>query len=207
MKAHNSCVTEHDKYAKGATKPGGFASAGFFGEGEGGQGAGAAPVAGTAEATAPAPVGLEFLATRHPWACSVCGVTCTSHETLLGHAAGVKHRRRANAASKAAKKGEEAVEQAAPATPAPVAAAAAAAAAVVECTPERPSKKEPKWKKLGVAALKKAAPKRLKVSALQALVLGAAGLPAGEASAAAAALKAWSGSSKFVVDGKLVGLA
>lgn len=30
VQAHNSCVTEHDKYAKGATKPGGFAEKGFF---------------------------------------------------------------------------------------------------------------------------------------------------------------------------------
>jgi hypothetical protein len=27
--------------------------------------------------------------------CSACNVTCTSHETLLGHAAGVKHKRKA----------------------------------------------------------------------------------------------------------------
>lgn len=29
-----------------------------------------------------------------PWTCSVCRVTCTSQETLLGHAAGAKHKRR-----------------------------------------------------------------------------------------------------------------
>ena len=40
------------------------------------------------------PSGTEFLAKRPPWACSVCSVTCTSWETLLGHAAGVKHKRR-----------------------------------------------------------------------------------------------------------------
>lgn len=31
---HTSCVTEHDKYAKGATKPGGFAAQGFYGSKE-----------------------------------------------------------------------------------------------------------------------------------------------------------------------------
>lgn len=30
MQGHTSCVTEDQKYAKGATKPGGFASTGFF---------------------------------------------------------------------------------------------------------------------------------------------------------------------------------
>lgn len=80
---HTTCVTEHDKYAKGATKPGGFAAQGFYGSGE-------AP-----KAEVPAgPSGLEFLATRAPWSCSVCNVTCTSSETLMGHAAGAKHKRR-----------------------------------------------------------------------------------------------------------------
>ncbi len=76
-------MTEHDKYAKGATKPGGFAAQGFYGSTE------------NAKAEAPAgPSGLEFLATRPPWKCSVCNVTCTSSETLMGHAAGAKHKRR-----------------------------------------------------------------------------------------------------------------
>lgn len=76
-------MTEHDKYAKGATKPGGFAAQGFYGSSE------------SAKAEAPAgPSSLEFLATRPPWKCSVCNVTCTSNETLMGHAAGAKHKRR-----------------------------------------------------------------------------------------------------------------
>ena len=76
-------MTEHDKYAKGATKPGGFAAQGFYGSSE------------SAKAEAPAgPSGLEFLATRPPWKCSVCNVACTSNETLMGHAAGAKHKRR-----------------------------------------------------------------------------------------------------------------
>ncbi|CAL8460569.1 g98 [Coccomyxa elongata] len=87
VKEHTTCVTEHDKYAKGATKPGGFAAQGFYGSSE------------NAKAEAPAgPSGLEFLATRPPWKCSVCNVTCTSNETLMGHAAGAKHKRRARAA-------------------------------------------------------------------------------------------------------------
>lgn len=80
---HTTCVSEHDKYAKGATKPGGYAAQGFYGSGE------------KAKAEAPgAPAGLEFLATHAPWKCSICNVTCTSSETLMGHAAGAKHKRR-----------------------------------------------------------------------------------------------------------------
>lgn len=37
MQDHTTCVTEHDKYAKGATKPGGFAAQGFFGSKEAAQ--------------------------------------------------------------------------------------------------------------------------------------------------------------------------
>lgn len=56
-----TCVTEHEKYALGATKPGGYAAQGF-------QAApgGAAPAvkAGGGEAK-----GLEFLSSRPPWKC------------------------------------------------------------------------------------------------------------------------------------------
>jgi cell growth-regulating nucleolar protein len=38
--------------------------------------------------------GLEFLSKASPWSCSVCDVTCTSRETLEGHAGGVKHKRK-----------------------------------------------------------------------------------------------------------------
>jgi hypothetical protein len=206
--SHNSCVTEHDKYAKGATKPGGFAAKGFYGDGEGAGGGGAGPP--TTPADAPPPVGLEFLATRPPWACSACGVTCTSRETLLGHAAGVKHRRRANAAAKAAAGGGGGQEEKETAQPAEQAAAPPAPPA----TPAPPTKapataksKPPKWKKLGVAALAAAPKRRLKVAALTAAVLAAAGLDAGDASSASAALAAWSGSSKFVVAKGRVSLA
>ena len=38
------------------------------------------------------------MATRPPWTCSCCGVTCTSEETLIGHANGKKHRSKARSA-------------------------------------------------------------------------------------------------------------
>ena len=88
---HTSCVTEHEKYAQGATKPGGFASQGFYGDGTAQQNGGGGGGDGGAE-------GLEFLSTRAPWKCSICNVACTSSETLMGHAAGAKHKRRAKAA-------------------------------------------------------------------------------------------------------------
>ena len=76
-------MTEHDKYAKGATKPGGFAAAGFYGSGK-----------AAAEDGQAAAAGLEFLSSRPPWKCNICNVSCTSRETLLGHATGAKHKRR-----------------------------------------------------------------------------------------------------------------
>ena len=76
-------MTEHDKYAKGATKPGGFAAGGFYGGGKAAAGDGPAAASG-----------LEFLSSRPPWKCNICNVSCTSRETLLGHATGAKHKRR-----------------------------------------------------------------------------------------------------------------
>jgi hypothetical protein len=64
---HSTCVTEHEKYALGATKPGGYASQGFYKEG----GAAAAPQqqqqqqGGGSEEE----LGLEFLSERPPWKC------------------------------------------------------------------------------------------------------------------------------------------
>lgn len=46
--------------------------------------------------------GTEFLTTLPPWKCTICNVTCTSQDTLLGHAAGAKHKRRVRAAHQAA---------------------------------------------------------------------------------------------------------
>ena len=92
LQTHNSCVSEHEKYALGATKPGGYAAQGFFQDG-------AAQAAADSKAAAAAGgegevVGLEFLSERPPWRCSCCNVGCTSRDTLLGHAAGAKHKRR-----------------------------------------------------------------------------------------------------------------
>lgn len=84
---HTSCVTEHEKYALAATKPGGKAHGGAAGGGGGGGGGGGA---GTEE-------GDAFLATRAPWRCSCCNVTTTSQETLAGHAGGKKHRNKVKA--------------------------------------------------------------------------------------------------------------
>lgn len=83
-------MTEVDKYAKGATKPGGYAAQGYYKDGTG------AAIAAVAQPAASAsdPADTAFLSARPPWTCSVCKVTCTSQDTLLGHAAGVKHRRR-----------------------------------------------------------------------------------------------------------------
>eukprot|EP00891_Asterochloris_glomerata_P001225 jgi/Astpho2/1225/gw1.00023.71.1_t len=90
VKGHTSCVTEDQKYAKGATKPGGFASTGFF---KGGTQVLAAPQQqGVTDADAEAD--KAFLSQRPPWKCSICSVTCTSQSTLEAHAAGTKHRRR-----------------------------------------------------------------------------------------------------------------
>ena len=83
-------MTEADKYAKGATKPGGYAAQGYYKDGTGATIAVVAQPAGSACD----PADTAFLSTRPPWTCSVCKVTCTSQDTLLGHAAGVKHRRR-----------------------------------------------------------------------------------------------------------------
>jgi cell growth-regulating nucleolar protein len=76
---HTSCVTEHEKYAQGATKPGGFAAAGFYGEGPaggpGGPGSGGANGGGGGAAAAAAD-GAEYLATRPPWTCGEWPVGC-----------------------------------------------------------------------------------------------------------------------------------
>ncbi|DBA89675.1 TPA: hypothetical protein ACH3X2_004567 [Trebouxia sp. C0005] len=105
VKGHATCVTEVDKYAKGATKPGGYAAQGYYKDGSGATVVVAQPVASTSE-----PADTAYLATRPPWTCSVCKVNCTSQDTLLGHAGGVKHRRRARAAAKD-DKGSEAAQQ------------------------------------------------------------------------------------------------
>lgn len=87
-------MTEHDKYAKGATKPGGFAEKGYFAKSD---------IAKCSEQDASMQnadevIGEQFLSAFAPWKCSICSVTCTSRETLLGHAQGAKHKRRSKAA-------------------------------------------------------------------------------------------------------------
>lgn len=59
---HSSCVTEHQKYAEGATKPGGFAENGM--PGKGGEAGGP-----SAKGKDNEPTGLEFLSERPPWKC------------------------------------------------------------------------------------------------------------------------------------------
>lgn len=46
MQGHTQCVTEHEKYALGATKPGGYAATGFAAEGGAKQGAEGEPPTG-----------------------------------------------------------------------------------------------------------------------------------------------------------------
>ncbi|EFJ49197.1 hypothetical protein VOLCADRAFT_117335, partial [Volvox carteri f. nagariensis] len=104
VNGHTTCVTEHEKYALAATKPGGFAAGGLPANREGGSAAG----------TPAEPTGLEFLSTRPPWKCSVCNVNCTSRETLMSHGAGVKHKRRARAALAAVNGGNNGHNGAAP---------------------------------------------------------------------------------------------
>ena len=231
---HVSCVTEHDKYAKGATKPGGAAANGFF------VGAASAPAAA---ASAPAASnkgeaieGAEHLSKRFPWKCHLCGVGCTSEETLLGHAQGLKHRRRARAAAKNKGGKEEEGEGEKDEEKDAAAAAAAPAATASPSTPpqkgavsEKKDKKEkrkqeddvegssgsnkkqkePKWKKLALTVLSSTESKKkggMKVSKLLDAVLKAAGIESDEKKKEAA-LAAWGESCKLRVEGGRVLLA
>lgn len=82
---HTSCVTEHEKYALGATKPGGVAAKTI--------GQARNPTSNIDEGI----VGAHFLSTRPPWHCSCCNVTATSKENLQTHAEGRKHKSKARA--------------------------------------------------------------------------------------------------------------
>ena len=88
---HNSCVTEHQKYAECATKPGGAAARG------GVAGAGGAAGGSTGDA-----VGLEYMTEKAPYRCELCNVTCTGWDNVLSHAASKKHRNRYKGAMAAA---------------------------------------------------------------------------------------------------------
>lgn len=83
---HTACVTEHEKYALGATKPGGFAAR-----------SNAQQQHPTRRVDVGNAVGAQFLSTRPPWNCSCCNVTATSKENLFTHAEGKKHKSKARA--------------------------------------------------------------------------------------------------------------
>eukprot|EP00892_Ulva_mutabilis_P000672 jgi/Ulvmu1/10605/UM065_0061.1 len=88
VQAHTFCVTETDKYMNGATKPGGSQAS--------------EPSSSRAMKSAEI-VGLEHLSVSPPWRCSLCNITCTSESTILAHAAGQKHKRKARACAAASK--------------------------------------------------------------------------------------------------------
>ncbi|CAL6410715.1 unnamed protein product [Bathycoccus prasinos] len=89
VQLHTKCVTEHEKYALGATKPGGKAN---VVSGASTKAAATREPAVAQAATAAAReekekiVGREYLATEAPWMCSCCNVECTGAETLKSHA-------------------------------------------------------------------------------------------------------------------------
>lgn len=203
-------MTEHEKYAQGATKPGGFAAQGFFGDGTpsaGGESAGAAE-------------GLEFLSTRAPWKCSICNVNCTSQETLMGHASGAKHKRRAKAAIAARNGGNGKGGEAAPAEQQQANGEKETVVAAPEANgkseeqgedkkekeskgkSDKKGKKEIKWKKLAVAELKRSGGE-MKAKKLLKAVLAAAG---SEGSDSDAVLEKLEKSKKFKFEGKIVSL-
>lgn len=193
-KAHNTCVTESQKYAEGATKPGGFASKGFFDTGA--INGGSIPTVTAASS----PTEDKHLSTQAPWKCSICNVSCTSSETLLGHAGGKKHIRRAQAYAKAddetqASNGSHLASQ-------PTVVEKEKLAAIVPA----PDTKVYKWKKLGSRALK-ANGGIMKTKRLQESVLDSIGATS-EAKAALKAqmLSTWSSSKQFVVDDKSISL-
>lgn len=75
-------MTEKQKYVDGVTKIGGY------------------PVSEDVGVQSQKDVeisGQEFLSMCPPWRCALCNVNCTSESTMLAHAAGQKHRRRARA--------------------------------------------------------------------------------------------------------------
>ena len=109
VQGHTTCVTEHEKYALGATKPGGKASA-FNGtaakEKMGGQ---TGPFRG--EERTDDIIGREYLATKAPWLCSCCNIECTGAETLKSHALGKKHKRKATTLRKQKEEGKATEEK------------------------------------------------------------------------------------------------
>mmetsp|Transcript_15180 Transcript_15180/g.20953 ORF Transcript_15180/g.20953 Transcript_15180/m.20953 type:complete len:260 (+) Transcript_15180:39-818(+) len=93
VQGHTQCVTEHQKYALSATKPGFKAPANSTASNGNGSTPKGAPPSGDGD--------TEFLSVRAPWLCSCCNTTCTSAEALAGHAGGKKHRNKVKATLKA----------------------------------------------------------------------------------------------------------
>ncbi|KAG7672406.1 hypothetical protein Ndes2526B_g09082 [Nannochloris sp. 'desiccata'] len=201
---HTSCVTEHEKYAQGATKPGGFASGGFYGDGTTGQQNGSG-ISGGGGAE-----GLEFLSTRAPWKCSICNVNCTSSETLMGHAAGAKHKRRAKAAIAARNGSHEKKEEK------KVAETSAPNGQNGKSTTDEddnPSKKEREnkkkeinWKKLAATELKRSGGDMKSKNLIKAILSAAAAADGKGDADSDKILKKLEKSKKFKVEGKLISL-
>ncbi|CAK9217015.1 unnamed protein product [Sphagnum troendelagicum] len=84
VQAHTSCVTEEEKYGpKGLIKGG----------------SGSTQKVQKEQKPNTADIDLSIgLASKPPWACSLCNVSTTSFETLEGHSQGKKHRSKVKAA-------------------------------------------------------------------------------------------------------------
>lgn len=93
--AHDQCYTEHEKYALAAAS-----------KGQKPQRPEQAQKGAQGDA-----VGLEFLAQKPPWKCTLCSVNCTSWETLLGHAKGKRHRNKTKAVQQQRQKEQQQQQQ------------------------------------------------------------------------------------------------
>ena len=222
--AHSQCVTEHEKYAKAATKPGGWAANGVYEkDGQEKRQPGSSPA-----------TGREFLSSRAPWTCSVCSVKCTSEATLLSHASGAKHQRRSRAALAAAqpleappvaaqngsakREAEQHVEKAS-GKKRKIDEGALGEVAVLrdpdasgQMEPNATGQKEqaPKWRKLAFIVLQKRgkADGGLKVKKLQKLCLAAAGVDEQDAQQACDhMLTRWQTCKKLRIEGGMVSVA
>ena len=95
VQLHTKCVTEHEKYALGATKkPGGKANvvSGASTKACGDARTSCSRSSNSSSEEKEKIVGREYLATEAPWMCSCCNVECTGAETLKSHALGKKHK-------------------------------------------------------------------------------------------------------------------
>lgn len=167
------------KYAEGATKPGGVAEKGFYGESNNADDSMA--MAG------PQSVDAEFLSTKPPWHCKICKVTCTSYETLLGHSSGAKHKRRVKAATASRVMPEYVVSTTAPQE------------LNTSLQVSKPSKT--KWKQIALKQLKRKGG-RMRYNKLEAAVTAEAGLMPKNS-----LLYKLGKSKKFIIDGKYIRLS